>query len=72
MQPSGYGDYGLGVARAGGDLVVGEGEEATVLHGGEVLAGREGLQELLLLGGSRGAVVVDDDALRLGRDDLLP
>jgi hypothetical protein len=58
---------GLGV-----NFVVGEGEEAAVLDRGEVLVDRAGLQELFFLGRGGGAVVVDDDALRVGFDDLFP
>src|SRR5580693_2047074 len=72
MQPPGDGHDRLGIAGAGGDLVVAQRQEAAVLHCREVLAGAEGLQELLLLGDRRGAVVVDDDALRLSGDNLLP
>src|SRR5580692_6763097 len=72
VQPAGDSHRGFGVARAGGYLVVAEREEAAVLHRGEFPGDRTGFQELLFLRGRRGAVVVDDDALGVRLDHLLP
>src|SRR5258708_23157192 len=72
VEPPGDSRDRLRVARPWRDFVVAERQEAAVLDGRQIPGHLVGLQELLFLRGRRSAVIIDDDALRFGCDDLLP